>query len=37
MILRPGICPFWIASRLNPIVPGKFQMVLEFLVNFTKG
>jgi F-type H+-transporting ATPase subunit a len=28
---------FWIASRLNPIVPGKFQMVLEFLVNYVRG
>jgi F-type H+-transporting ATPase subunit a len=28
---------FWVASRLNPVVPGKFQMVLEFLLTYVRG
>jgi F-type H+-transporting ATPase subunit a len=28
---------FFIASRVTPGVPGKLQMVLEFLVSYTKG
>jgi F-type H+-transporting ATPase subunit a len=28
---------FFIASRLRPGVPGKLQMVLEFLVGYTRG
>jgi F-type H+-transporting ATPase subunit a len=28
---------FYVASRLNPRTPGKLQMVLEFLVGYTRG
>jgi F-type H+-transporting ATPase subunit a len=28
---------FFIASRLNPRVPGKLQMVLEFLLSYARG
>ena len=28
---------FYIASRLNPRVPGKLQMVLEFLLTYARG
>jgi F-type H+-transporting ATPase subunit a len=28
---------FFIASRLNPRVPGNLQMVLEFLLNYARG
>jgi F-type H+-transporting ATPase subunit a len=28
---------FYIASRLNPLVPGKLQMVLELLLSYARG
>ena len=28
---------FWVASRLHHRTPGKFQMVFEFLIDYTRG
>ena len=28
---------FWVASRLQSRTPGKFQMVFEFLIDYTRG
>ena len=35
ILVTLAIC-FWVASRLNPTVPGKLQLVLEFVLSYTR-
>jgi F-type H+-transporting ATPase subunit a len=36
VLVTLAVC-FWVASRLSPTVPGKLQMVLEFLLSYVRN
>jgi F-type H+-transporting ATPase subunit a len=36
IVVTLGLC-FWIASRLHQTIPGKFQMVFEFLLTYVRN